>query len=694
MGLGFGYSGGGGGASVMVRNVSVAAGATGRRVNLVRLLGSASTFSLLSGTNANITLDNGTGLALTSGLAAGETQTALMREEVGSGATKRAVEYAVNLTGAPVAPSVPAVTLTAGNGQISVAWTDGSNGGAPITSHRIYLDGVLVASPSSASPYVITGLVNGRSYTVQVSAVNSVNEGALSSVQSVVPTAAGGFAPTTFSIAPTAQWHPNTATITTDSNGRMTSLSDAKGFAALSETSAGIGAFVKTDGLGRKFLCFTGAEGIKSTAALSLNLRNCTVMIIARNHLNGPTNPKWMFAGYNADGSALGNMQAAYFSQASAGRATVIGSSVAAGKQANMIADCHVRAYLWRWGANASAGTANAGLRLAVNGYNDNVALSGTPPTPVPGVEIGRNANFPGTSGSWSRLDAYEIIVWTQALTDAQCDAAIAAAMANYGLNNSINQLVVEGDSRTYGFSYAGGVNGFDSSENPAMLMTAPGSPLAIPDTWMVTNYSTSYSSIPAGTGAGGNNNMTYRRDVTDSWSTKLKTGGRNVILWLNGGNNFKLRPPMSGAETYAAQVAWLNTDTTGVLQRGWESIMMTEMQLPSDLYTPTDDLRALEMNAAQLAADTLSGPGQIYEGKVKVVPIHLIKQAMTDNGPNPSPSGTICGSRGDELNTLFYLINPATGNSDGTHPTRVLNKLLWSGADTPQYGIRAALGL
>lgn len=194
--IGFGIGPIGGGGGVAVRNVNVAAGATGAQVTLVRLLGSASTFSLLSGTDANLTLSGGNKLALASGLTVSAVQTALVREQVGSGATARAVEYAVNCTGVAVAPSLPAVTLSAGNGQISVAWTDGSNGGAPITSHRIYLDGVLVASPTGASPYVITGLANGVSYSVQVSAVNSAGEGARSSVQSTTPTAVELVAPT------------------------------------------------------------------------------------------------------------------------------------------------------------------------------------------------------------------------------------------------------------------------------------------------------------------------------------------------------------------------------------------------------------------------------------------------------------------------------------------------------------------
>lgn len=169
------------------QTVNVSATATGRLVTLSRLFGSTSTFAVGAGTNANLQLDNGDGIKALAALGAGTSQVFWAQETAADG---RQVLIKYTCTGAPVAPAVPAVTLTAGNGQISVAWVDGSNGGSPITSHRIYLNGSLVASPTGASPYVITGLTNGTSYSVQVSAVNSIDEGARSSSQSATPSAA------------------------------------------------------------------------------------------------------------------------------------------------------------------------------------------------------------------------------------------------------------------------------------------------------------------------------------------------------------------------------------------------------------------------------------------------------------------------------------------------------------------------
>lgn len=198
MGLGLGLTSGGGGFTLSNKTATVPGTATGTIGTLSRLLGGTSTFATAAGTNANLTL-SGLNVQATAAIGAGNSQDLVVQESDGTG---RLVQYKVTYSGALSAPSVPAVTLTAGNGQISVAWVDGSNGGSPITSHNIYVNGVLIASPTGASPYVITGLPNGTPYgPIQVSAVNLINEGALSTGQTATPVAvvallAGGrFAP-------------------------------------------------------------------------------------------------------------------------------------------------------------------------------------------------------------------------------------------------------------------------------------------------------------------------------------------------------------------------------------------------------------------------------------------------------------------------------------------------------------------
>ncbi|WP_184151525.1 hypothetical protein [Sphingobium lignivorans] len=85
------------GPSVRSRNVRVAAGTTGLVYTIRRLLGGASTLSLTASGHANLSLD-GDGIEATAPLGEGVTQKAIVREVLGD----EAIEYAVNITGAPV----------------------------------------------------------------------------------------------------------------------------------------------------------------------------------------------------------------------------------------------------------------------------------------------------------------------------------------------------------------------------------------------------------------------------------------------------------------------------------------------------------------------------------------------------------------------------------------------------------------
>jgi titin len=85
----------------------------------------------------------------------------------------------------PTAPT--SLSLVAGNGSIAASWgLPVSNGAETISSYNVYRDGVLIASPLTTS-YNLTGLQNGRSYAVVVTAVNLVGEGPASSPQSATP---------------------------------------------------------------------------------------------------------------------------------------------------------------------------------------------------------------------------------------------------------------------------------------------------------------------------------------------------------------------------------------------------------------------------------------------------------------------------------------------------------------------------
>lgn len=84
----------------------------------------------------------------------------------------------ITVPGAPTMDSV-----TAGNAQLSVAFTDpASDGGASITDYKYSTDNgsTWTSAVSRVSPIVITGLTNGTAYTIKLRAVNSVGDGTAS----------------------------------------------------------------------------------------------------------------------------------------------------------------------------------------------------------------------------------------------------------------------------------------------------------------------------------------------------------------------------------------------------------------------------------------------------------------------------------------------------------------------------------
>ncbi len=77
-------------------------------------------------------------------------------------------------------PSAPTISsITSGNGSLSIAYSASSNGSA-VTAVEYSLDGGAnwTRSASSSSPYVITGLSNGTSYSPQIRLVNAAGVGA------------------------------------------------------------------------------------------------------------------------------------------------------------------------------------------------------------------------------------------------------------------------------------------------------------------------------------------------------------------------------------------------------------------------------------------------------------------------------------------------------------------------------------
>jgi uncharacterized delta-60 repeat protein len=109
----------------------------------------------------------------------------------------------LSFTTSACAPTI--TSITHGNGRLTVAFTAGADGGAPITHYEYSLNGDetwpsgVPASP--ASPLVITGLSNGSTYQVRLRAVNANYKGAASDARPGTPSTTPG-PPAITAIAP------------------------------------------------------------------------------------------------------------------------------------------------------------------------------------------------------------------------------------------------------------------------------------------------------------------------------------------------------------------------------------------------------------------------------------------------------------------------------------------------------------
>jgi hypothetical protein len=101
----------------------------------------------------------------------------------------------ITATATAVLPSAPTnLSYTPGNGQVSLSFTPGYDGGSAITNYLYSLDNgsswTAFNPADTSSPVTITGLTNGGTYPVRIRAVNVAGQGAASaaiSVNSVIP---------------------------------------------------------------------------------------------------------------------------------------------------------------------------------------------------------------------------------------------------------------------------------------------------------------------------------------------------------------------------------------------------------------------------------------------------------------------------------------------------------------------------
>ena len=113
----------------------------------------------------------------------------------------------VRIYGMPASPSAPTISsVTAANGSLTVAFTAGAAGGSAITNYKYSIDGtnyVALNPAATTSPFTISGLTNGTSYSVSIKAVNEIGDSVASNAVAGIPVATTTTTTTT-TVAPTA----------------------------------------------------------------------------------------------------------------------------------------------------------------------------------------------------------------------------------------------------------------------------------------------------------------------------------------------------------------------------------------------------------------------------------------------------------------------------------------------------------
>lgn len=86
-------------------------------------------------------------------------------------------------------PSAPRnLNAIPGDGRVDLTWAPPAvEGGAPVSNYTVYRDGVLLVKLGTVTQHADTGLVNGQTYSYEVSASNSIGEGPKSAAFSAMP---------------------------------------------------------------------------------------------------------------------------------------------------------------------------------------------------------------------------------------------------------------------------------------------------------------------------------------------------------------------------------------------------------------------------------------------------------------------------------------------------------------------------
>ena len=441
----------------------------------------------------------------------------------------------------------------------------------------------------------------------------------------------------------TSRWHPQFSDTTT-SSGRMVTATDLEGLAGASEGGSGIGPEVMTDGQGKTFWRFSGAEYADIATTLSCDARDMTIFMVARVPKVGTKNNMFGLGSRNNSTQANTNGTAIDVRSLSNNAGFLYGfgkaGSTAASDEEWMIPGAQKQVI----GINSKSG----GQRMFINERFADVAVSFNT-VGATGAEIGRYPFSPGSSGNWGKFDLYEMIVYAPGLSDAEALEVSQSLMTDHGIDEIEHQLILEGDSIMQG------TGDVVDALSPGAILTEPGAGL-IPSNWRVINYGTSGNQVP---------DLVDRRDAAISWTDQTIPGGQNVMAFEIGRNDW----PSGGGNQTAQQhydnvVAYLNTPTDGILQKGWSARVMANIGSASALMPQIIAHRA-NLRDTQFLTDVGS------MGQVSIVSTDLIEHG----GETRFVDDT------DASNTTYYA-------GDNTHPNVLGAEIRMTGGDTPEYGV------
>jgi hypothetical protein len=467
----------------------------------------------------------------------------------------------------------------------------------------------------------------------------------------------------------------STLTTTTDGGGRtvVTQINDMVASAHLATTTAPESPVLMTDPQGRKFLRFNNAAWMAFTTATAMDYKAVCLYFVGRVHR--------LYAGGSSIASMIylngytthAHMNVAISQTTPFLRMVNSATSSATGRN-KMVVGSQLQVLCTR--STTTIAARINGDQITITG----AATAGTQGSP--GGLVGAASTTPTASTSGG-FDLYEIAGYTGIISDADVTANCNTYMTYYNIAAITRSIALEGDSRTFGYAAAvGGITGGNASLIPS------GNSLSTTLALLSSNNDVRIVSIAA-TGNRIDDLVTQRDQANNMVSSTggYVSGWQNDIHFLVGTND-QAQATASGTPVWTTaintaaradeamdratwgMIPYVNTTTTGLLQRGMRVYVSTEIARTTSADMVAIDQFRTRVSAGAFLTSVDAHVGGTYDGKVIVNQL----DDWTDGG------NTVFSTLADASDTAYYA-------SDALHLTA---------EGTRQYAlsIRSALGL